>query len=225
MAARKPVSPETYDQTYFESGLVAGVSGYMNYTWLAEQTLRMAHRFILDLPIRRGDKVLDFGCAKGFLVKAFRILDVEAYGADVSKYALDHAPVEVADYCSLISGCDDSRLFPRSYDWLIGKDVFEHLVEKELRTLLRHATGKVKKMFAAIPLAANDECGKYIIPAYDQDITHVTAKTLGWWKDLFVSEGWRVETAAHTFEGCKENWTKVWNEGNAFFIISSGRDE
>jgi len=43
-------------------------------------------------------KVLDVGCAKGFLVKAFRDQGIEAWGVDVSKYALAAAPEEVKNY-------------------------------------------------------------------------------------------------------------------------------
>ncbi|MBU1033305.1 class I SAM-dependent methyltransferase [Patescibacteria group bacterium] len=212
-------TPEQYNETYFESGLVAGVSGYMNFGWLPEMTIRMAHKFITGLPISRQETVLDFGCAKGFLVKALRLLDIKAHGADVSEYAIKHVPSEVKEYCHLISGCADERLFERSYDWLLAKDVFEHLNEADMRLLLRRSRPHVKKMFAAIPLAADNESGKYIVPAYDLDVTHSIAKTKDWWADLFKSEGWNVESFNHNFDGCKENWRK-WEEGNGFFIVS-----
>jgi len=35
--------------------------------------------------------VLDLGCGKGFLVYAFRRLGIEAYGADISEYALSNS--------------------------------------------------------------------------------------------------------------------------------------
>jgi ubiquinone/menaquinone biosynthesis C-methylase UbiE len=43
-------------------------------------------------------KVLDVGCAKGFLVKAFRDQNIEAWGVDVSEYALSAAPEDVREY-------------------------------------------------------------------------------------------------------------------------------
>ena len=49
---------------------------------------------MLALPIAEGERILDFGCAKGFLVKAMRILDVAAQGVDVSKYAIDRVDGE-----------------------------------------------------------------------------------------------------------------------------------
>jgi cyclopropane fatty-acyl-phospholipid synthase-like methyltransferase len=53
----------------------------MNYSWMPELTIRMAHHLIQQLPIRSAETVLDYGCAKGFLVRALRILDIDAHGA------------------------------------------------------------------------------------------------------------------------------------------------
>ena len=215
------IKPTTYNADYFERGPVLGISGYMNYSWMPELTIRMAHKFVLSLPIKPDEKLLDFGCAKGYLVKALRILDVDAYGVDVSEYAVGHADGDVRDFCWQISGCDDPGLFrDQQYDWLMAKDVFEHLTESELSTLLKRARPAVRKMFVAVPLAADDECGKYIIPEYDRDITHVIRKSFGWWRKIFEAHEWNVDLAEHSFPGCKENWTTRWENANGFFILS-----
>ena len=213
------VDPATYDEDYFERGPILGISGYQNYSWMPELTIRMAHKLVLELPIRSGESVLDFGCAKGFLVKALRILDVEAMGVDVSEYAIAHADGAVREYCRHITGCQDPALFAGQYDWMLAKDVLEHLVPDDLRTLLDRSRRHVKKVFAAVPLAADDESGKYIVPQYDQDITHRIAKSIGWWTQVFEEQGWRIVRASHEFPGCKENWTRAWRDANGFFIV------
>ena len=45
-----------------------------------------------------GSKVLDVGCGKGFLVKDLMLecVSLEAFGLDISRYALNSAPVELA---------------------------------------------------------------------------------------------------------------------------------
>ena len=217
------IDPGTYNFDYFERGPVCGISGYMNYGWMPEMTMRMAHYLIQGLGIERNHKVLDFGCAKGFLVRAFRVLDYDAHGVDVSEYAIKNVDVEVDEYCSLILGTRDPHLFRRDYDWMIAKDVFEHVSESDLRILMERANAHVKKMFIAVPLAADDDSGKYVIPEYDRDVTHVIAKTMDWWHRLFEDEGWTVELSDYTFDGCKENWTSSWEKGNGFFILSSGK--
>ncbi len=215
------VDPATYNEDYFEHGPILGISGYMNYSWMPELTIRMAHKLIMSLPIREGEKILDFGCAKGYLVKAMRILDVAAYGVDVSAYAIAHVDGDVREYCRHVTGGTDPALYDEQYDWLIAKDVFEHLIEDDLVTLLGRARSNIKQLFAAVPLAAEDESGKYIIPEYDRDITHRIAKSFGWWQRTFESQGWQVAVANHEFPGCKDHWTRRWAEGNGFFVLKN----
>ncbi|OON99695.1 MAG: hypothetical protein ATN35_01470 [Epulopiscium sp. Nele67-Bin004] len=43
--------------------------------------------------------VLDAGCAMGFLVEALRNEKVEAYGIDISEYAISRVPQAVKKYC------------------------------------------------------------------------------------------------------------------------------
>lgn len=216
---KQRVDPQIYDEDYYERGPILGISGYQNYSWMPELTIRMAHKLVTELPLRPGESVLDFGCAKGFLVKALRILDVNATGVDISAYAIAHADGAVRDYCRHIDSSRDAALFERDYDWMLAKDVLEHLVPEDLNGLLRAAHTHVTRIFAAMPLAADDESGKYIVPQYDQDITHRIAKTMGWWTRTFEQQGWCVMRASHVFPGCKENWTRTWPNANGFFVL------
>ncbi len=220
---RDPVHPSRYDEDYFEHGPIAGVSGYMNYSWMPERTLRMAHHLIASLPIKPGERVLDFGCAKGFLVKALRILDVEAWGVDVSEYAIAHADQEVRRYliqsAFSIKAPGMAGIYvnnePCRFDWLIAKDVFEHLTEEELRCVLEDCSAR--RLFVAVPLGDGE---RFTIPAMDLDVTHRLAKSGAWWAETFQACGWRVDSFAHSFPGCKDDWTARFPEGNGFFVLS-----
>lgn len=217
--ASKAVDHGRYDEEYFENGIVTGLSGYMNYRWIPELTLPMCHHLIKHLGIADDHIVLDFGCAKGFLVRALRLLGVDAYGVDVSQYAISQVPAEISSYCSLIRGCEDSQCFVRRYDWLISKDVFEHIPEENLKVLLRNALRSVDKMFVAIPLGADDTSNKFIVPAYDKDVTHITIKSEEWWRQLFSDCGWEEIGFDYKFKGLKENWTSAWPKGNGFYVL------
>lgn len=213
-----PVPASRYDEDYFEHGPIAGVSGYMNYSWMPERTLRMAHHLIQELPITKGQRVLDFGCAKGFLVKAFRILDVEAWGVDVSEYAIAHADAEVREFC-FESDRDPSTLFAwefKQVDWVIAKDVLEHLTEDELRAFLKTATEFSQRMFVAVPLGNGE---RFVVPAYDADVTHRLAKPANWWIQTFNTNGWNTVVARNVFPGCKDDWTARYLNGNGFFVL------
>lgn len=214
------ITSDTYDEDYFERGVIVGKSGYMNYSWMPELTIRMAHFLIMNLGISRNDTVLDFGCAKGFLVKALRLLGINAEGVDLSRYAIENVDAAVRNHCRLISGSDDPQCFRSNYDLMIMKDVLEHVPEEDLRILLPLARNHCGRIFAAIPLAADDTSNSFIIPEYNKDVTHVTAKSVNWWWELFESSGWHVDQFSHTFTGMKQNWTDAFSKGNAFFTIS-----
>ena len=91
-----------YDEDYFENGIKTGKSCYENYRWLPELTIPMAMTIIDLLKIQRFETVLDFGCAKGYLVKAFKLLYRNAFGVDASPYAIANCDSEVANRCFLM---------------------------------------------------------------------------------------------------------------------------
>lgn len=69
-----------YDREYFEYGVETGKSNYQNYRWIPELTIPMAMTIIDLLGIKPNESVLDYGCAKGYLVKALRMLHRNAWG-------------------------------------------------------------------------------------------------------------------------------------------------
>ena len=68
--------------------------------------------------------VLDAGCAWGFLVEAFRKRGVEAYGVDVSEYAIQNVHPEMKSYCWVGSVTES---FPQKYGLITCIEVLEHM--------------------------------------------------------------------------------------------------
>ena len=93
---------EEFDREYFEQGPMTGKSLYTNYRWLPELTLPLCHHIVTYCGIESEERILDFGCAKGFVVHGLRLLGYEAFGVDVSEYAIAQAPKEVNGYVSRI---------------------------------------------------------------------------------------------------------------------------
>lgn len=206
-----------YDEDYFENGIVTGKSCYINYHWMPELTIRMAHNLIKHLELKGGDRILDFGCAKGFLVKALRILDIDAYGCDISSYAIDKVDPEVRHVCKLMD-YDNTIPFGHNFDWIISKDVLEHINEDDISIILQQARFATNRMFHVIPLANRQ--GKLIVPEYEMDRSHILKKDLDWWKNKFESTGWKTVSFNHSVKGIKENWTDKYEKGNAFFVLA-----
>ncbi len=61
---------------------------------------KVAQTMVDHYGIKPGDKILDIGCGKGFLLYDFTqvVPDVEVYGLDVSSYAIEHAKPEVKPF-------------------------------------------------------------------------------------------------------------------------------
>jgi cyclopropane fatty-acyl-phospholipid synthase-like methyltransferase len=213
------IDPAFYNADYFERGVQTGISGYQNYSWMPELTLKMAHYMVMLLPMADEETVLDYGCAKGFLVKALRTLDIDADGVDVSPDALGPVAPEVRPYCHLVGHSGDPDVFRRDYDWMVSKDVFEHMTESELDLLLANARQRIKRIFAVVPLGRPDGSG-FVIPEYDRDATHVTVRPADWWKQIFARNGWRTARFSKSFKGVKDSWTSAHPDGNGFFVLA-----
>ena len=95
-----------YGEMYFDGPREYGYGGFhYDGRW------RSAAKDIVDhFGLKPGDRLLDVGCAKGFLVKDLLELGIDAYGIDISEYALTHCEPEVVGRLHL--GSAESLPFP-----------------------------------------------------------------------------------------------------------------
>ena len=210
-------SSKMYNVDYYEDGERTGKSCYENYRWLPDLTIPMVLSMINYLGIDPGQTLLDFGCAKGYLVKAFRETWIESYGVDVSSYAIENAPLDMKPYLRLISPGEKIPLLTKKekYDWFIAKDVLEHVEEKDVHNQLLRLGNVCKRGFAVIPLGDGNS---FVVPDYEKDITHSTRQPLAWWVAAFDMAGFKIERACYEVTGIKENWSK-WKKGNGFIEV------
>lgn len=204
-----------YNQDYFERGLETGKSCYQNYRWMPELTIPMAMAIVDHLLLLKEHSILDFGCAKGYLVKALRLLNRKAWGVDISRYAISQVPSDVACYCKLIEVCGND--FPKHFDWCIAKDVFEHIDEGILDNVLTNIPAR--KMFAVIPLG--DERG-YFAKANNLDCSHVLCKDAEWWIHRFYDNKWFCSSWSYRVEGIKDSY-KDQERAHGFFTLEKLR--
>lgn len=212
-----------YNKDYYENGIVKGISCYENYRWIPELTYPMAHAIVNLLKIDKKHKVLEFGCAHGFLVKALNDFGIETYGVDISEYAISNAPSEIRDKLALLKKNDienaiKSFNISSKFDYVIAKDVFEHIEPDELKKILTDLSKFTKSLLVVVPLGDD---GKYRINSYALDKTHVIAENEDWWKDIFTSNNFKVEFFSHKIDGIKDKWLTINEKGNGFFILSN----
>jgi cyclopropane fatty-acyl-phospholipid synthase-like methyltransferase len=97
-----------YGREYFDGPREVGYGGYRyDGRWIP-----IAEDIVRHFGLKPGDRVLDVGCAKGFLVKDLLKVcpGLEAFGLDISEFALMHCEPEVVGRLHL--GSADKLPFP-----------------------------------------------------------------------------------------------------------------
>lgn len=200
-----------YGGDYFLRGQALGISGYTDYRWMENLTVPMASAIITHCDMRTHDTVLDFGCARGYLVKALRMLGYLAWGFDTSAWAIQHCDPDVVEYVSC--GTPKVLTLPLEYDWVVAKDVLEHV--DNVGSIIAHLKGAARKgVFVVVPLAHGS---KYDVPGYELDVTHLHRRPLQWWVGQFHQTGWSVE-GRYRIKGVKDNYSG-YATGNGFLTV------
>jgi ubiquinone/menaquinone biosynthesis C-methylase UbiE len=132
-----------FGEMYFDGPREYGYGGYRyDGRWIP-----VARDIIRHFGLNAGNRVLDVGCAKGFLVKDLIKVcpGLEAFGLDISEYALMHCEAEVVGRLHL--GNALSLPFPdSSFDAVISINTIHNLdrggVVRALREVQRLAPGR-----------------------------------------------------------------------------------
>jgi SAM-dependent methyltransferase len=116
--------------------------------------------------------VLDAGCGIGFLVQALRERGVDAFGIDISEYAIANAAEEIQPFCEVASITDE---LTRGYDLIVCMEVLEHLpahlASRAVENFTRHADAV---LFSSTP--------------HDfREPTHLNVQPTEYWVGLFGS--------------------------------------
>ncbi len=113
-----------FGREYFDGDRTQGYGGYRyDGRWVPIATRLAAH-----YGLRAGHRVLDIGCAKGFLLHDLKQAapGIEVVGVDVSSYALEHAMEDVRG--ALVRGSADRLPFAdRSFDLVLAINVLHNL--------------------------------------------------------------------------------------------------
>jgi SAM-dependent methyltransferase len=123
-----------YGREYFDGARDTGYGGYSyDGRWVA-----IAEDMVAHWRLKPGDRVLDVGCAKGFLVKDLMkvCLGLEAFGLDISEYALLHCEPEVVGRLHL-GNCIRMPFPDNSFAAVIAINVVHNLVRPECVTAVR----------------------------------------------------------------------------------------
>lgn len=206
------MNQEFYNENYYQHGIESGVSCYTNYRWIPELTIPLAMTIIDHLNIKQNQTILDYGCAKGYLVKAFRLLHRKSWGVDISEYAITHCDPEVHPYCHKLPAM---VTMSKIIDYGIVKDVLEHLTLEELPMVLNNLKN-CRTLFVAVPLGNN---GVYTAPSNNLDKSHIICEPMLWWEHKFGEFGFYIHEKRFKIPGIKDAYYKDFPLAHGFFTL------
>jgi len=102
--ARAATVAKQFDFDYWDGDRRTGYGGYSyDGRWRA-----VADEIAKKYNLKAGDRILDVGCGKAFLLYEFTqaVPGVIVAGMDISKYAIEHAKDDVRPYLRLGTACD-----------------------------------------------------------------------------------------------------------------------
>jgi ubiquinone/menaquinone biosynthesis C-methylase UbiE len=132
-----------FEEDYWDGERYYGYGGYKyDGRWK-----KVAEDLASHYNLKKGDKVLDIGCGKGFLLYELTqvVPGIEVQGIDISHYAIKHAKEEVKPF--VIQG--DASHLPfqdKTFDFVISLNTLHNLpceqLEKALKEMQRVSKGK-----------------------------------------------------------------------------------
>jgi 2-polyprenyl-3-methyl-5-hydroxy-6-metoxy-1,4-benzoquinol methylase len=157
-----------FDAYYFQRGWSSTYE--RNEMWL-NFFQSVADRIIQDINPK---SVLDAGCALGFLVEGFRNRNIDAWGIDISEFAIQNVHPSIKSFCSVGS---ISQPFPQRYDMILTIEVLEHLpkanAENAVANLCAHTDDII---FSSTPFDY-------------KEATHYNVQPPEYWAELFARHG------------------------------------
>lgn len=117
---------------------------------------------------------MDVGCAKGFLVEHLRDAGVEAFGVDVSPYAISQVRDDIRQYCRVANGTES---LSGQFDLITSIEVAEHMPEPDARAMI-------------VEICRHTD--QIIFSSTDSDFdepTHINIHPAAYWIELFQQQG------------------------------------
>ena len=129
----EPSSQSLFDAAYYRSHC-GDIAYQHNEAWINFFD-HVAQRIVADIQPKT---VLDAGCAYGILVERLRDRGIEAYGVDISDYAIEHVSPAVRPFCRVGSILDP---LPQRYDLIVSIEVVEHIPAVDVVHVIENLCG------------------------------------------------------------------------------------
>jgi len=151
-------------------------SNYLNYEKLDPPKLFEGILYFVRKHDIKVNKVLDVGCAFGFLLKELSSFFDELHGFDISEFAIKKARKVVPEASLQIHSLEDPLPYPdNSFDCITAVDVLEHT--KNFEKSFEKIVPKLKKGGYLIVSTPLEDWPRRYFGFLDKDETHISVLT------------------------------------------------
>lgn len=193
-----------YGESYWES--LDGGAGYRDSPIWED----LAHIIIEAMAPSR---MLDVGCAAGYLVHHMRRRGVETFGLDYSRYALGLAPKIIKPFVGLTDLTRPNSMTSPGipFELVTCFETMEHIAQESVPVALanlRRAMEPGGHMVLSICLED--------VPDWQTDPTHITIKSREWWVERFRE----ADFVMHDASVLKFRHYRMFANHNGIFVVS-----
>jgi len=171
---------------YFDGDRLYGYGGYTYHPRFWTATVR---RFRDHYRLPEDARVLDVGCAKGFMMHDFKRLmpSLTIAGIDISRYAYGHAMESVEPFLC-VANAKELPYEDNSFDLVISINTIHNLALEECKQALREIR-RVSRAHAFVTVDAwrTEEERKRLMK---WNLTALTYMHVADWKELFAKVGY-----------------------------------
>lgn len=182
---RRFVERRWYNREYWEThGKRSGYSprSYHRHDYLSDAIAETYTSSIKEFDeTLLNEKWLEAGCAKGFMVEGLVDRNIDAYGFDISKYAVKHSPSNIRQRLNQSDGFNHSLYSHDGFSVIISMETMEHIHEDDVDLWISNIYTWLRKggYFIATICLGNDNKRGYD----DIDKSHRTLQPREWWSD------------------------------------------
>lgn len=135
-------------------------------------------------------KILDVGCAKGFLLYDFKKAkpNCQVYGVDISEYAIANAMPEIKSNL-VCAGCTNLPFEDSAFDLVMCLDTLHNLTESDCRQAVREISRVGRQHQFIMVHSYYDKAQKNNLLRWEATIRLVLS--VDEWKQLFTEEGYQ----------------------------------